>query len=77
MLERVGRGVILTDKGRLLAERGTRLLADLEEVRQPRGRRGRTSCAARCGSRRSRPPRRGLVAPLLARLARTAPGVWS
>ncbi|MGB0098700.1 MAG: LysR family transcriptional regulator [Nocardioides sp.] len=32
LLERVGRGVILTDHGRLLVEAGGRLLADLEAV---------------------------------------------
>jgi DNA-binding transcriptional LysR family regulator len=32
LLERVGRGVILTDHGRHLVDAGTRLLADLEEV---------------------------------------------
>ena len=32
LLERVGRGVILTDHGRHLVDAGSRLLADLEEV---------------------------------------------
>lgn len=32
LLERVGRGVVLTEHGRHLVDRGTRLLADLEEV---------------------------------------------
>jgi len=74
MLERVGRGVVLTDMGRLLAERGTRLLADLEEVDnlaagagdELRGTLRIASFSTAC---------RGLVAPLLARLARTAPGL--
>lgn len=32
LLERVGRGVLLTDRGRLLVEQGTRLLTDLEAL---------------------------------------------
>jgi DNA-binding transcriptional LysR family regulator len=72
MLERVGRTVILTERGRLLAERGTQLLAELEQVEniavggaeELRGtlRLGTFSSAAR-----------GIVAPLLARLRTSAP----
>lgn len=32
LLERVGRGVMLTEQGRLLVDRGSRLLIDLEEI---------------------------------------------
>jgi DNA-binding transcriptional LysR family regulator len=74
MLERVGRGVILTDKGRLLAERGARLLADFEEVANlALDGSGELRGTLRVASFST--ASRGLVAPLLARLARTAPGV--
>jgi DNA-binding transcriptional LysR family regulator len=72
MLERVGRSVILTERGRLLAERGRTLLADLEQIEniavggaeQLRGsfRMASFSTASR-----------GVVAPLLARLRSSAP----
>lgn len=32
LLERVGRGVVLTGEGRQLVDRGARLLGDLEEI---------------------------------------------
>lgn len=72
MLERVGRSVILTERGRLLAERGTTLLADLEQVEniavggaeELRGTfRIASFSTASCG----------IVAPLLARLRVSAP----
>lgn len=72
MLERVGRSVILTERGRLLAERGTALLADLEQVEniavggaeELRGSfRIASFSTASCG----------IVAPLLARLRTSAP----
>jgi len=74
MLERVGRGVILTDKGRLLAERGSRLLADLEEVQnlaldgqdELTGEFRLASFSTAC---------RGVLAPLVARLSRSAPAL--
>jgi DNA-binding transcriptional LysR family regulator len=74
MLERVGRGVILTDKGRLLAERGTRLLADLEEV-QNLALDGADALTGQIRLASFSTACRGLIAPLLARLARTAPGL--
>src|ERR1044072_3679256 len=40
LLERVGRGVMLTDHGRHLVDAGGRLLADLEEVESTLHRRG-------------------------------------
>ena len=72
MLEHVGRRVILSERGRLLAEQGQRLLAELEELenlalgdgRRPTGE-FRIAAFYTAG--------RGLVAPLIARLARTAP----
>jgi DNA-binding transcriptional LysR family regulator len=74
MLERVGRGVILTDKGRLLAERGTRLLADLEQV-QNLALDGADALTGQIRLASFSTACRGLIAPLLARLARTAPGL--
>lgn len=74
MLERVGRGVILTDKGQLLAERGSRLLADLEEVQnlaldgqdELTGSFRLASFSTAC---------RGLLAPLVSRLSGSAPAL--
>ncbi|MBC7632170.1 LysR family transcriptional regulator [Aeromicrobium sp.] len=72
MLERVGRGVILTERGRLLAQRGTQLLADLEQVENlavggAQELRGSLRVASfSTGSR-------GIIAPLLARLRSSAP----
>ncbi len=71
LLERVGRGVVLTDVGRLLAERGSRVLDDLESLEN----------LARDGSRPAGPfhlatfatAHRGLVAPALVRLLAEAP----
>src|SRR3954447_21070453 len=67
MLERVGRTVILTERGRLLAERGTLLLADLEQVENialgdPEELRGTLQIASFSTASR------GILAPLLARL---------
>ena len=72
MLEHVGRGVILSERGRLLADHGQRLLAELEELenlalgdgRRPTGE-FRIASFYTAG--------RGVVAPLIARLAQTAP----
>ncbi len=72
MLEHVGRGVILSERGRLLADQGQRLLAELEELenlalgdgRRPSGE-FRIASFYTAG--------RGVVAPLIARLAQTAP----
>lgn len=72
MLERVGRTVILTERGRLLAERGTLLLADLEQVENialgdPEELRGTLQIASFSTASR------GILAPLLARLGVSAP----
>jgi DNA-binding transcriptional LysR family regulator len=72
MLERVGRSVILTERGRLLAERGAVLLADLEKVENlavggAEELRGTFRIASFSTASR------GIVAPLLARLRSTAP----
>ena len=72
MLEHVGRRVILSERGRLLADQGQSLLADLEELenlalgdeRRATGEFRIAAFSTAC---------RGLVAPLLARLATTAP----
>lgn len=72
MLERVGRSVILTERGRLLAERGTSLLADLEQVENlavggAEELRGTFRIASFSTASR------GIIAPLLARLRVSAP----
>ena len=72
MLERVGRSVILTERGRLLAERGTSLLADLERVENiavggAEELRGTFRIASFSTASH------GIVAPLLARLRTSAP----
>ncbi|MET1037037.1 MAG: LysR family transcriptional regulator [Aeromicrobium sp.] len=72
MLERVGRSVILTERGRLLAERGRTLLADLEQVENiavggAEELRGSFRIASFSTASR------GVIAPLLARLQTTAP----
>jgi DNA-binding transcriptional LysR family regulator len=72
MLEHVGRGVILSERGRLLADQGQLLLAELEQLenlalgdgRSPTGE-FRIASFYTAG--------RGVVAPLIARLAQTAP----
>jgi DNA-binding transcriptional LysR family regulator len=72
MLEHVGRGVILSERGRLLADEGRRLLGELEQLenlalgdgRAPTGE-FRIASFYTAG--------RGVVAPLIARLAQTAP----
>ena len=74
MLEHVGRGVILSERGRLLADEGQRLLGELEQLenlafgdgRAPTGE-FRIASFYTAG--------RGVVAPLIARLAQTAPGL--
>ena len=72
MLERVGRGVVLTERGRLLADRGTTLLADLEQfenlaVGEAERLRGTLRIATFSTASH------GIVAPLLARLRLSAP----
>src|SRR3954453_3551651 len=72
MPERVGRTVILTERGRLLAERGTQLLSDLEQVENiavggAEELRGTLRLATFSSASR------GIVAALLARLRISAP----
>ncbi|TCI99323.1 LysR family transcriptional regulator [Aeromicrobium sp. IC_218] len=72
MLERVGRRVVLTERGRLLADRGGALLAELEQV----GNLALGDDAPLTGVFRIAAfstACRGLVAPLLRRLATSAP----
>jgi DNA-binding transcriptional LysR family regulator len=72
MLERVGRSVILTERGRLLAERGRTLLADLEQVENlALGDADELRGSLRVASFST--ASRGIAAPLLARLRTTAP----
>ncbi len=72
MLERVGRTVILTERGRLLAERGQLLLADLETVESlAAGGTDDLRGSLRLASFATASA--GIVAPLLARLRSTAP----
>jgi DNA-binding transcriptional LysR family regulator len=74
MLERVGRRVVLTERGRLIADRGARLLAELEQV----GNLALGDDAPLTGVFRIAAfstACRGLVAPLLRRLAGTAPAL--
>ncbi len=72
MLERVGRRVVLTERGRLLADRGAGLLAELEQI----GNLALGDDAPLTGVFRIAAfstACRGLVAPLLRRLAESAP----
>lgn len=72
MLEHVGRGVILSERGRLLADRGQVLLADLEQLENlALGDVSRPTGEFRIASFYT--AGRGLVAPLIARLSQTAP----
>jgi DNA-binding transcriptional LysR family regulator len=72
MLERVGRTVILTERGRLLAERGTQLLSDLEQVENIAvGGAEELRGTLRLSTFSS--ASRGIVAPLLAKLRTSAP----
>jgi len=64
LLERVGRGVLLTDHGRHLVEAGTRLLADLEEVEAGLHRRAQ-AVAGRLRLTAFSTAMRGLVAPVV------------
>ncbi|MTD14373.1 LysR family transcriptional regulator [Nakamurella sp. YIM 132087] len=72
MLERVGRGVVLTEQGRLLVEDGRRLFGQLEAIRS------RLETAAPTGGLRLvafATAVRGLVAPMAAALITELPGL--
>jgi DNA-binding transcriptional LysR family regulator len=72
LLERVGRGVILTDHGRHLVDAGARLLADLEEVESGlHERAGTVSGHLRLTAFST--AMRGLVAPVVRDLCATHP----
>jgi DNA-binding transcriptional LysR family regulator len=73
MLERVGRTVVLTERGRLVAERGARVLAQLEEVDDLAAGDGPPSGEFRIAAFST--ACRGLMAPLLARLRATSPAL--
>jgi len=74
LLERVGRGVILTEHGRLLAERGTDLFADLETLESlAQSPEAPINGTIRISSFST--AARGLIAPLLTRLRHSAPSL--
>src|SRR6516165_2890025 len=64
LLERVGRGVLLTGHGRHLVEHGTRLLADLEELQSGLHRQA-SAVAGRVRLTAFSTAMRGLIAPAL------------
>ncbi|WP_206055564.1 LysR family transcriptional regulator [Nocardioides sp. GY 10127] len=72
MLERVGRGVVLTRAGAQLVEDGARLLTDLELLESDLHRQASTA-AGHLRLATFSTATRGLVAPALAGLARTEP----
>lgn len=74
LLERVGRGVMLTDHGRQLVDAGARLLADLEEVEAGLHRRAGT-VAGHLRLTAFSTAMRGLVAPLVRDLQDAYPGL--
>jgi DNA-binding transcriptional LysR family regulator len=74
LLERVGRGVMLTDHGRHLVEAGSRLLADLEEVESGLHQRAGT-VVGRLRVTAFSTAMRGLVAPVVGDLRRDHPGL--
>src|ERR1700678_3759107 len=74
LLERVGRGVMLTRHGRHLAEEGTRLLDDLEELQSGLHRRSST-VAGRVRLVAFASPLRALVAPPLPPVLHAHPGL--
>lgn len=74
LLERVGRRVLLTEHGRLVADRGVALLGDLEALESI----AHAPDAPLTGTFRIASfstAHRGLVAPLIARLRTSAPGL--
>ena len=73
LLERVGRGVMLTGHGRHLVEQGTRLLADLEELQAGLHQQAGT-VAGHVRLTAFSTAMRGLIAPALPRRAGRAPG---
>lgn len=74
LLERVGRGVMLTDHGRQLVDAGARLLADLEEVEAGLHRRAGT-VAGHLRLTAFSTAMRGLIAPLVRDLQGAHPGL--
>lgn len=72
LLERVGRGVILTDHGRHLVDAGGRLLADLEEVESGLHRRA-GAVAGHLRVTAFSTAMRGLIAPVVGRLRHNHP----
>ena len=74
LLERVGRGVILSGHGRHLVDQGTRLLADLEEIEASLHRQAET-VAGHLRVASFSTGTRGLVAPVLRDLRVTHPAL--
>jgi DNA-binding transcriptional LysR family regulator len=74
LLERVGRGVMLTDHGRHLVDAGARLLADLEEVEAGLHQRS-GAVVGHVRLTAFSTAMRGLVAPVVRALADTHPGL--
>lgn len=74
LLERVGRGVMLTDHGRQLVDAGARLLADLEEVEAGLHRRAGT-VAGHLRLTAFSTAMRGLIAPLVRDMREAHPGL--
>lgn len=72
LLERVGRGVLLTRHGRHLVDRSTRVLADLEELQAGLHRQAGT-VAGRLRLTAFSTAMRGLIAPALPRVLATHP----
>jgi DNA-binding transcriptional LysR family regulator len=72
LLERVGRGVMLTGHGRYLVEHGSRLLSDMEEVESGL-RRQASAVAGRVRLTAFATAMRGLVAPIAGELRTTYP----
>jgi DNA-binding transcriptional LysR family regulator len=74
LLERVGRGVMLTGHGHYLAEQGARLLGDLEELESELHQQANT-VAGHVRLVAFATAVRGLVAPALSSVLRTHPGL--
>jgi molybdate transport repressor ModE-like protein len=74
LLERVGRGVMLTGHGRYLVEHGERLLTAVEEVESGL-RRQASAVSGRVRLTAFSTAMRGLVAPIVGKLRTTQPGL--
>jgi len=75
LLERVGRGVMLTGHGRHLVEQGARLISDLEELQSGLHRQAAT-VAGHVRLAAFSTAMRGLIAPALPPVLAAHPGLW-